>query len=88
LSNTVAPDTIVGTFTGQFVVTADVDKNPITDGNTYGFDIDFSKAMFVPLDTLDAYGDPTSIYNDFGVVPEPATMALLALGGLLIRRKK
>jgi hypothetical protein len=89
LSNTVNPDTIEGSFTGEFVVTADIDKSPITNGDTYGFDITFSKAMFVPLDNLDAYGNPTSVYNSFGVVPEPATMVLLGLGGLsLIRRKR
>jgi hypothetical protein len=88
ISNTVAPDSITGSFTGHFVVTADVNKNPITDGDTYSFDIAFSKEMFVPLDTLNAYGDPTSTYSAFGAVPEPATMCLLTLGGLLLRRNK
>ena len=82
LSNTVDPDTITGSFTGHFVVTDDIDKNPITNGDTYGFDIGFSKAMFVPLDTLDADGNPTVTMNYFGTVPEPGTMALLGMGGL------
>jgi hypothetical protein len=86
LSNTVSPDTIVGSFTGQFVVTDDINKNPITDGDTYGFNIGFSKATFPGLDALDAYGDPTSVINYFGAVPEPATMCLLGLGVLMCRK--
>jgi hypothetical protein len=94
LSNTVAPDTITGLFTGHFVVTADVDKNPISDGDTYGFSIAFSKDMYVPQDLLDAYGDPTSVMNYFGAaVPEPATMVVWGLLGLVasvyaVRRRK
>jgi hypothetical protein len=82
LSNTVDPDSITGTFTGHFVVTDDVNKNPITDGDTYGFDIGFSKDLFVPLDPLDAYGDPTSVMNYYGTVPEPGTLTLLGLAGM------
>jgi hypothetical protein len=89
-ANTSTPESIVGSFTGQFVVTHDVNKVPITNGDVYGFDIDFSKAMFVPLDEYDSYGAKTSISNYFGAVPEPATMLLLGLGlaGIAgIRRK-
>ena len=81
LSNTVAPDSITGSFTGHFVVTAAIDKSPITDGDTYGFDIDFSKSMYVSQDPLDAYGNPTTVDNYFGAVPEPGTLALLIIGG-------
>jgi hypothetical protein len=80
LSNTVDPDTITGSFTGHFIVTADVNKNPITDGDTYGFDIGFSKDLFSPLDTIDAYGNATAPYSAFGTVPEPGTLALLGMG--------
>jgi hypothetical protein len=93
LSNTVTPDSIVGSFTGHFVVTDDVNKNPITNGDTYGFNIGFSKGLFNPLDALDAYGAPTSLMNNFGTaVPEPVTMLglVLAAGSVVgyIRRRK
>jgi hypothetical protein len=94
LSNTVAPDTITGSFTGQFVVTADVDKNPITDGDTYGFDITFSKDLYVPQDTLDANGNSTVVMNYFGAaVPEPATIIVWGLLGVIagaygVRRRR
>jgi len=87
-TNSVDPDTIVGSFTGEFVVTYDEAKNPITNGNTYGFEINFSKALFVPLDTLNADGGPVTVYNYFGTVPEPATMSLLAIGALALLRKR
>jgi hypothetical protein len=90
-----SPDTIVGSFSGQFVVTADVNKNPITNGDTYGFNIALSQAMLDPLDSIDAYGNPVVPYSDFGstrVVPLPPTVLLLGSGllglvGLRYRRK-
>jgi hypothetical protein len=93
-SNTVAPDSITGSFTGHFVVTDDILKNPITNGDTYGFNIGFSQAMFVPLDTIDAYGNATSPYSAFGsttVIPAPGAILLGSIGvgfvGWLRRRR-
>ena len=81
LSNTVDPDTIVGSFTGRFLVTADVDKSPII-GDTYGFDLTLSKALFPGLDAKNADGGATSTMNYWGAaVPAPGA-ALLAMFGL------
>jgi len=84
LSSTVLPDTITGSFTGHFVVTYDVAKNPITNGDTYGFEIFFSKAWF----TTDggAYG-PITPASYFGEIPEPMTLLLLGIGGIWLRRR-
>jgi hypothetical protein len=74
--NSGAPLTLEGSFTGEFVPTVDVLKNPITDGDTYGFDIHLSKSLFAPLN-----GSAT-VYNDFATVPEPGTIVMLAMAGL------
>ena len=87
-------DTITGSLTGQFVVTADVNKNPITNGDTYGFNISLSKAMLSPLDPTDSYyGTAVVPYSDFGsntVVPVPGALFLLgpSLAGLVAMRKR
>lgn len=80
--NSVDPDTIVGSFTGEFIVTYDVNKNPITDGDTYGFEINFSKAMFDPdISNLYGYEGTGVVYNEFGApVPVPAAVLLGLLG--------
>jgi hypothetical protein len=84
LVNAVEPESITGSFSGHFVVTADVNKNPITNGDTYGFDIAFNSAWF--SSTGGSYtADDLKSY--FGAVPEPMTLGFLALGGLMLRRR-
>lgn len=80
------PDTIVGSFTGQFVVTYDVNKNPITTGDTYGFDIGLSKASLAPLDATSGWdGSAVTAYSEFGATAVPDAGSTLALmsGALL-----
>lgn len=90
--NSVDPDTIVGSFTGEFVVTYDVDKNPITDGDTYGFEINFSKEWFDDnISNLYGYEGAGIIINEFGaVVPVPGAVLLGIIGlgavGIKLRR--
>jgi hypothetical protein len=94
LLNNGAPTSIVGSFSGQFVVTADPNKVPISNGDLYGFSIGFnSTTLFPGLDPIDAYGNATQLYSEFGAaVPEPLTM--LAVGsavagiGAYIRRRR
>lgn len=73
------PLSLTGSFTGEFVVTYDVNKNPILNGDTYGFNISFSDDLF---SRLTASGATT--YSEFGApVPVPAA-ALLGLLGLSV----
>ena len=78
LMNSSAPASITGSFTGEFIVTADVNKNPITDGDTYGFNISFNKDWLDPLTS-------GTIYNEFGtVIPAPATLLLGSIGAGIV----
>lgn len=82
--NSSSPNSIEGSFTGEFLVTADVNKNLIADGDTYSFDITFSKALFDPNNISNLYGyeGAGTAYSVFGStqVPEPATMLFLGFG--------
>jgi hypothetical protein len=80
LINSAAPTTITGLFTGEFVVTYDVNKNPITNGDTYGFNILFSKAWFDPAISADPVYGGGVVYNEFGAVVIPAPGAILLAG--------
>ncbi len=84
LMNSTAPNTITGSFTGEFIVTYDVAKNPITNGDTYGFNILFDKTWFDPLTS-------GTVYNEFGVIPAPGAILLGSIGvsivGYLRRRR-
>jgi hypothetical protein len=84
--NSVDPTSIVGSFSGQFVVTDDVNKNPITNGDTYGFSIDLSKGLFTndggtygTITPYNVFFGPTAGTGGAGV-PEPVTMAGVFLG--------
>jgi hypothetical protein len=80
--NSVTPDSITGSFAGHSIVADDVAMNPVTNSDTYGFDIAFSKALFSPLDNG---GTP---YSYFEEVPEPAMLVLLGLGAFVLRRRR
>ncbi len=58
---------IVGSFTGTFQSTDDVNKNPITNGDVYGFNVDFSKALFTANQVQTPIGDPYGYGGTTGI---------------------
>lgn len=79
LMNSSDPISISGYFIGEFVVTYDEAKNPITDGDTYGFNISLNSAW---ADTLTS----GEIYNEFGTVaiPSPGAILLGSIGAGIV----
>lgn len=77
-------------YDGRYAIysNADLSANPITLGtNSFGTGIGGSGAAY-ELYALDGGGYAVGLLNAASVVPEPTTLALLGLGGLLLRRKK
>ena len=85
LMNSSDPISITGYFIGEFVVTYDEAKNPITDGDTYGFNITLNSAWTDALTSGE-------IYNEFGtVIPAPGAILLSSIGAGIVgwlRRKR
>lgn len=83
-TNTADPTGITGSFDGVFVSTSDVNKNPITNGDTYSVHLDLSKAIWDGTNFNDpVYGYGSTTYSTFGAaVPEPGTIVLLGMAAL------
>jgi hypothetical protein len=94
--NTSSPVDITGTFDATFLLTYAGDAAPDgrpegTEGGGpweyYSVHLDFDNDLWDGTKWSDTYGGYTyGQYSDFYVIPEPATMVLLGLGGLLVRK--
>jgi hypothetical protein len=78
-------------FGVQFINAAGIDLNPGQTGwekNQAMIGIDGVQIKKIGIAFLNNDGDRGQILTNISFVPEPATIALLALGGMLLRRKK
>jgi hypothetical protein len=84
--NTTNPTGITGSFDGTFTSTNDVNKNPITDGDTYQVNLVLDKTLWdsTGWSDTDVYGTYYGQYSTFGAaVPEPAALVVWSLLGTL-----
>jgi len=93
-NNTVYPASGQGVivYYGDFwwdatAITSNPDTNPIVHGQHFAFELECEGVGDVIIQLQNAAGD-TVDYVTIHQVPEPASMLLLGLGGLLLRRRK
>ena len=97
LINTTNPTAITGTFNGNFVATQDYGLNPISNGDIYSVQLNFSDADFNNVSWGTGYGNESDpVYSTFAApIPEPAAVIVWSLlgvaswiGARVVRRKR
>lgn len=81
------PNTCTLTFANDIGDSGIIYSGSLPNGNTLFFGIT-SEIPFSHITIGNTYGDAYSIDKVYCNVPEPATIILLGLGGLVLRRKK